>query len=155
MVRQAWNEGEYLMHLPAKGRSHLSTVLHMHRPFILVGALVLAACAAEPPAIETGPAADVAAAGTAETAAPASAVESTESSDGELVEALPVENVVANDTAVQPVVEAPNPVVCRLERRTGTNRKVKVCRRPATALAEEEMRRTFDSLRRSQMTVPE
>ena len=71
MVRQAWNEGEYLMHLPAKGRSHLSTVLHMHRPFILVGALVLAACAAEPPAIETGPAADVAAAGTAETAAPA------------------------------------------------------------------------------------
>lgn len=67
-----------------------------------------------------------------------------------IIAALPAPQAAMTETAAYtPPAEAE--VVCTLERRTGSNRKFKVCRRPQTALDEAETRRTFDSLRRTQM----
>lgn len=41
-------------------------------------------------------------------------------------------------------------VVCQLERRTGTNRKVRVCREQTSATDAADAREVFDSLRRQQ-----
>ena len=61
----------------------------------------------------------------------------------------------ASESAVPYVAAPAEPeLVCSFERRTGSNRKIKICRRPQTALDEAETQRTFDSLRRSQMGEP-
>ncbi len=44
-------------------------------------------------------------------------------------------------------------VVCQLERRTGTNRKVRVCREQTSATDAAEAREVFDSLRRQQIDL--
>ncbi len=97
---------------------------------------------------------------TASTAAPAAEAAPTVTSDGAssgpaktVVEALPAAQPPPTEVAAYAAPPVA-PVVCSYERRTGSNRKIKVCRRPQTALDEEDMRRTFDSLRRSQMGEP-
>ncbi len=54
------------------------------------------------------------------------------------------------DVTVQ--ADAPT-IVCQLERRTGTNRKVRVCREQTSAADAAAAREVFDSLRRQQVDL--
>ena len=131
----------------------------MNRQITALAAVLLGACAAPGPATEPGtpkaaevvepPAAEVA---DAPTPAPESTA-STAASDG-VIEALPAAEPSEADSYPVAATPAPQPVVCRMERRTGSNRKIKVCHRQRSALDEADTRQTFDSLRRSQMGEP-
>jgi hypothetical protein len=121
----------------------------MDRQIIVLAALCLGGCAA------TGPVADSGDTSIAASGAPAAATAPpAEASDG-VIEALPAEQAVATGIVAQQAAATANPVVCRMERRTGSNRKVKVCHRAASAIEEAETRQTFDSLRRSQTQMGE
>lgn len=123
-----------------------------------LAAIVAAGCAANGPAEApetTSEAQDVAAtpepavefAAPVETASPPATP-----ADG-VIEALPAAQPLATPVAAQtPPPEAV--MVCSYERRTGSNRKVKICRKTQTALDRDATQRTFDSLRRSQMGEP-
>ena len=67
-----------------------------------------------------------------------------------IIAALPAPDPALTEPAAYATpVEAE--VVCTLERRTGSNRKFKVCRKPPSALDEAETQETFDTLRHLQM----
>ena len=137
MIRQARNEGEL-----------------MQRQLIVLLALLLGACAStgpDPATSNATPPAEVAAVESTPASAPSSTA--TAESEDRVIEALPAESAQPAEEGSYPVAAAPppNPVVCQMERRTGSNRKVKVCRRAPSALDEADTQQTFDSLRRSQM----
>jgi hypothetical protein len=125
-----------------------------------LAAILAAGCAANGPA--EAPETTIEAQGVATTQEPAvefatpvqSASPPPTPADGDgVIEALPAAQPMATPVAAQ----TPSPqavMVCSYERRTGSNRKVKICRKPQTALDRDETQRTFDSLRRSQMGEP-
>ena len=114
----------------------------MFRIAAVIGlSLVLSACAASGPAAPEPVAADAPA--PPESPAP-------EEQDVGTVEAPGVPEAV--------VADAPRPGggrICRMEKRTGTNRAVRVCRSVAEVQGEAiEAKKTFEALRRSQTQIP-
>ena len=86
--------------------------------------------------------------------------------DSSVPEAAPPEAPTAAEAGQIEFADAPAPpqqdvplqanvptVVCQLERRTGTNRKVRVCREQTSADDAAAARETFDSLRRQQVDL--
>lgn len=127
----------------------------------LSAAFVAAGCAANSPAEAPDPAV---ATSTVAASSPAPAVESQapvaeaaepllSNDDGGIIEALPAAAPRPTPVAAYAAPQVAR-LVCSYERRTGSNRKVKVCRKPPSALDRDETQRTFDSLRRSQMGEP-
>ncbi len=108
----------------------------MYRLVLASSVLLLSACAASDPpaAVSTDPEP------VAETSTAAS-----EPGQIEFTEAPAPPQTAAVAAPAEPQV------VCQLERRTGTNRKVRVCRQQSTAAEAAQAQQTFDSLRRQQI----
>ncbi len=110
----------------------------MYRLAVVAFAVILAACAAaEPPVTETV------------VATPPEVVPPIAADPGE-IEFAEAPAPPQQDVPLQ--ANAPT-VVCQLERRTGTNRKVRVCREQTSAVDASAARETFDSLRRQQVDL--
>ena len=63
--------------------------------------------------------------------------------------------VVAVPTVPQAVIPVESDVVCRREKKTGTNRSVKVCRKRSEENSKiPDAKKTFEDLRRSQVEYP-
>ena len=112
----------------------------MYRLALAFSALILAACAASDPPVtshaDTEP-------------VPATAQAPAETGQIEFTEAPSPQQ---QDVPVQANVPE---VICQLERRTGTNRKVRVCREQTSSEDAAAARATFDALRRQQVTLDE
>ncbi len=108
----------------------------MYRIVLASCVLIFSACAAsDPPTVVSTAAEPV-------VSAPADAAE-----PGQIEFAEPP--VPPESVAVAPAAEPE--VICQLERRTGTNRKVRVCRQQSSATDAARAQATFDSLRRQQI----
>lgn len=122
----------------------------MQRPVLIAACLgLVVACAAQKPASEeTSPVAPVSPTGEA---AGSTSHDVTAETEGEVVEFTEPPDVPASDAPPIEVAADRDEIICQLERRTGTNRKVRVCRprsgNPADTAAAKQ---TFDTLRRSQ-----
>ena len=105
---------------------------------------LMSACASAPPPATTGSA-------SAPLSDPPAPVETNPPGSPDVVEFA---EAPAAPVAAAPVAEARDPrdeIVCMMERRTGTNRKVRVCRpRSGNPAATQAAKETFDTLRRSQ-----
>ena len=86
--------------------------------------------------------------------------------DADVTEPVPMEAPVSSEPGEIEFAEAPPPpqqdapvqanapvIVCQLERRTGTNRKVRVCREQTSAEDAAAARDTFNALRRQQVDL--
>jgi len=115
------------------------------RGVALLSAILLAACASNP--ATTG-------AANTNQLEPAPAIAPDD--DDAVIEAVPAVAAAPDESAAASLAAPAEPaLVCSYERRTGSHRRIKICRRPQSALDEDNTQRTFESLRRSQMQVGE
>ncbi|MDJ0940309.1 MAG: hypothetical protein QNJ00_11155 [Woeseiaceae bacterium] len=117
----------------------------MNRQIIALSVVLLAGCAAPQPTPNAGIESPATSAETSIASAESATAESGLSGDIEFADPL-----APTPTAVVHPTMPDSQVICKMERRTGTNRKVKVCRRQPTAQEAADTRQTFESLRRSQ-----
>lgn len=115
----------------------------MNRLVAVIGLpLIVSACAASTPAVPDVASAD------AQVPAPTEAAP-----EGHDVGTVDAPGVPESAVAAEPRPGGGR--ICRMEKRTGTNRAVRVCRSVAEVQGEAiEAKKAFDSLRRSQTQIP-